>query len=74
MVPQRGLEPPTYGLGNRCSVQMSYWGVLRAREAAAGGGRLARGGMVQNRGGLGNQKRRGCGLIVAMRPNNGAPQ
>src|SRR3990172_868247 len=26
MVPQDGLEPPTRGLGNRCSFLLSYWG------------------------------------------------
>jgi hypothetical protein len=25
-VPQRGFEPPTFGLGNHCSILLSYWG------------------------------------------------
>jgi hypothetical protein len=29
LVPRRGLEPPTYRLGICCSVQMSYWGLLK---------------------------------------------
>ena len=28
MVPQRGLEPPANGLGNRCSILLSYWGII----------------------------------------------
>jgi hypothetical protein len=26
VVPQGGIEPPAHGLGNRCSIQLSYWG------------------------------------------------
>ena len=26
LVPQPGLEPGTHGLGNRCSIRLSYWG------------------------------------------------
>ncbi len=32
VVPRRGLEPPTYGLGIRCSVQLSYRGVIEKDE------------------------------------------
>ena len=28
MVPQAGLEPATYGLEDRYSIQLSYWGSL----------------------------------------------
>lgn len=24
---QKGLEPPTHGSGNRCSIQLSYWSI-----------------------------------------------
>jgi hypothetical protein len=27
MVPQGRLERPTSGLGNRCSIHLSYWGM-----------------------------------------------
>jgi hypothetical protein len=27
-MPQRRLERPAYGLGNRCSILLSYWGTL----------------------------------------------
>jgi hypothetical protein len=27
MVPQEGLELSTRGLGNRCSIHLSYWGI-----------------------------------------------
>lgn len=32
MVPSGGLEPPTPGLGNRCSVLLSYGAMLAERE------------------------------------------
>ena len=32
MVPSEGLEPPTPGLGNRCSIQLSYEGVEFGRR------------------------------------------
>ena len=28
MAPQAGLEPATYGLEDRYSVQLSYWGIF----------------------------------------------
>ena len=28
LVPQDGLEPPTDGLEIRCSIQLSYWGII----------------------------------------------
>ena len=28
LVPQERLELPTYGLEDRCSIQLSYWGIM----------------------------------------------
>ena len=33
---RRGLEPPTFGLGNRCSILLSYRAVRRCFRRAAG--------------------------------------
>ena len=32
LLPQRRLERPTHGLGNRCSIHLSYWGTCAARR------------------------------------------
>jgi hypothetical protein len=29
---QEGLEPPTYGLEIRCSIQLSYWRIIHVRK------------------------------------------
>ena len=32
MVRQQGFEPGTYGLEVRCSIQLSYWRIVRKRK------------------------------------------